>query len=337
MNVLKYLKTIGILNAVGEGRGYGCPVDSVVDGNGRIFTVSRKAPESGIPQCRVGVATLHDDWLGQFGELGDGPGQFRLPTALAVGGRGQIYLADEHNHRINIWEFDTEGRFVDWWGVPGSGGGELSGPSGIAVDADDNMYVVDHKNNRVQKFTAEGRFLTKWGEPGTGPGQFDLPWGMTLDSHGYVWVADWRNDRVQKFTPDGEFVAAYGSPGDGDGQFHRPSSVAVADDGMIFVADWGNERVVALDPDGRFIQKLRGEATVSQWGQEFLEVNPDEAIPRAESNLVPNLPSHFTNPDWISAVSEPLFAGPVSVKLDGDGRLYVTEAQRHRIQIYERV
>ena len=33
---------------------------------------------------------------------------------------------------------------------------------------------------------------------------------------------------------------------------------------------------------------------------------------------------------------EKLFWGPVSVKVDGAGRLYVTEANRHRVQVYRR-
>jgi hypothetical protein len=35
--------------------------------------------------------------------------------------------------------------------------------------------------------------------------------------------------------------------------------------------------------------------------------------------------------------AEKRFWGPVSVRVDGSGRLYVAEHSRHRIQIYERV
>ncbi|HAT22636.1 MAG TPA: hypothetical protein DCS57_07460, partial [Dehalococcoidia bacterium] len=37
-----------------------------------------------------------------------------------------------------------------------------------------------------------------------------------------------------------------------------------------------------------------------------------------------------------SAHIEKLFWGPTSVKLDNDGKVYVTESNRHRVQIYER-
>ena len=49
-----------------------------------------------------------------------------------------------------------------------------------------------------------------------------------------------------------------------------------------------------------------------------------------------NLPPHLNTPHHISSQTEPYFWGPVSVTLDGEGRLYVTEANRHRIQIYQK-
>ena len=108
-------------------------------------------------------------------------------------------------------------------------------------------------------------------------------------------------------------------------------------EGYIYVADWGNERVQLLAPDGAFLQSLRGEATVSKWAQEFLDVNPDESTTRDQSNLVPDLPSHFNTPYLVSTQTEPYFWGPASVTLDVDGRLYVTESSRHRVQVYQRV
>ena len=110
--------------------------------------------------------------------------------------------------------------------------------------------------------------------------------------------------------------------------------MAVDTDGNIYVADWGNERVQILDSTGDFICSLRGEATVSQWGQEFLDANYEEAEPRSRSNLEPDISLFNGNPHEESAHIEKFFWGPTSVKLDSSGRLYVTESNRHRIQVY---
>lgn len=192
-------------------------------------------------------------------------------------------------------------------------------------------------NNRVQVFSREGVLQRAWGGPGDGPGQLDLPWGVAVDTERNVFVADWGNDRVQKFSPDGRVLASFGSSGQGDGQFDRPSCVAVDAEGVLYVSDWGNERVPVLAPGGGFIEKLRGEATPSKWADEFFEANPDEAAARARSNITPSLDPEVDTAYEESARTEPYFWGPVSVKLDSHRRLYVTETNRHRIQVYETV
>ena len=102
------------------------------------------------------------------------------------------------------------------------------------------------------------------------------------------------------------------------------------------MADWGNERIQLLDRDGKFIQSLRGQATLSKWAQDFMSVNPDEYNTRQIANLVPDLPDHLDTPYLVSAQTEPYFWGPVSLRLDHEERLFVVEANRHRIQIYQR-
>ena len=331
---LEYVKTIGIVSDGVGGRGFAHPYDMAIAQDGRMFVLSRAffVIAQGI---RVGICNLDEEYFGEFGYgSGPGDGQLVLPVAMAFDSQERLYITDEYNHRITI--LDKSGTFLDKWGDYGSGDGELNGPAGIAIDPDDNVYIADQHNNRVQKFTAGGSYLTQWGEAGAAHGQFNLPWGVALDSKGDVYVADWRNDRIQKFTADGRFLASFGEPGEGDGQFNRPSGVAVDPQGNIYVADWGNERVQVLGPDGGFQLKLRGQATLSRWAEEFYASNPDEKRERDRSNLFPPLPDNFSTPNHLSGAHEALFWGPVSVKLDPQGRLYVIESNRGRFQVYQK-
>jgi DNA-binding beta-propeller fold protein YncE len=331
---LKYVKTIGIVNNGYNGRGFANPYDVAVSGDGRIFVLNRCDPARAAA-IRVGICTLDEAYLGEFGYgFGAGDGQLTWPVAMAFDSQERLYITDEHNHRISM--FDTSGTFISKWGSFGSGAGELNGPAGIAIDAEDAVYIVDQHNARVQKFTTDGTFILQWGEAGMQDGQFNLPWGVAVDAQGKVYVADWRNDRIQKFTSDGQFLARYGESGHGNGQFHRPSSVTVDADGYIYVADWGNERVQVLGPDGSFQLALRGQATLSKWAEEFFASNPDEARTRAMANLIPTVPPPLNTPYHISSQTEPYFWGPVSVKLDRYHRLYVPETNRHRVQIYQK-
>ncbi len=329
---LKYSYSIGIAFAQ-RGRGFSSPVDLAFSREGKIFVVSRHHSGTTVG-LRIGICNpdFEAEYFGEFGGYGYGDGQFIWPTALAFDNDDVLYLGDEHLNRITL--FDTEGNFLGKWGAPGDGDGQLNGPSGMAFDGEDNLYIVDNLNNRVQKFTKDGKFLAKFGSFGTGDSQFYLPWGITLDREGNVYVADWRNDRIQKFTPEGQFLAKFGSPGNGDGQFYRPSSVAVDSEGYIYVADWGNERVQVLGSDGGFQQKLRGESGLSKWAEEYFESNVDEAEARARSNLEPDL--GIEDPWEESSFVEKRFWGPISVKLDTQEKLFVTESNRHRIQVYEK-
>ena len=333
---LEYVKTIGMRS--NDGLGFLNPVALDVSSDGRIFVIVRH------PMTRVCVCNMDEEFLDEFsyvpsaGRRPSGPSEngetSPLATGVAFDSKDRLYVTDEANHRVSI--FDTGGNCLGKWGEQGDGDGQLNGPSGIKFDSEDNAYVVDQHNHRVQKYSPEGDYLLQWGGFGSGDGQMNLPWGLDVDARDNVYVADWRNDRIQKFSPDGRFLASFGESGDGDGQFNRPADVAVDGDGNIYVADWRNERVQVLDPDGGFRLKLRGQATVSKWAGEFLAANPDEAEPRSRSNLTPAMPPHLDTPYHAASQSESLFWEPIGVTLDRKGQLYVTESRRHRFQVYQR-
>lgn len=330
---LEYIKTIGIVNNGFNGRGFANPYDAAFGSDGRIYVINR-CDTARASAIRVGILNFDEEYLGEFGYgSGDGDGQLVWPVSMRFDSQERLYITDEYNHRITI--FDTSSKFIGRWGTFGTGRGELNGPAGIDIDSSDNIYVVDQHNSRIQKFTADGKYITSWGQFGSSIGQLNLPWGISIGPDESIFVADWRNDRIQKFSPEGDALAVFGESGSGDGQFHRPAGLTVGSDGMIYVADWGNERVQVLNPDGSFALKLRGQATVSKWAMEFFESNPDEWKTRQISNLTPELPEHLRSAYHESSQTEPYFWGPVSVRLDDKGRLYVTESNRHRIQIYQ--
>ena len=328
---LEYDRTLGMTTM--EGKGFYYPIDTAIDRDGRIYTVSRSPTIAG-RGVRVTVLNAESEYFGTFGAFGEGEGQLIWPSGIAVDGGGRVYLSDIHLHNVSC--FDRSGSFLYRWGGRGTGRGELDTPSSLAFGGDDSLYVSDTYNNRMQKLTARGEFLLSFGAQGDGPGELSLPWGVTVAPDGDVYVADWGNDRIQRYSGDGELRGSYGEPGRGDGQFHRPSSVAVDGEGYVYVADWGNERVQVLDPEGGFVMKLRGQATHSQWAENFLKVNVEEAVARGRADLEPDLEFPEEDPHEESSHIEKLFWSPASVVLDAAGRVYVTETSRHRIQVYKR-
>ncbi len=335
-DVLEYSLTIGLIAM--EGRGFEYPTDMVAARDGRLY-VPNRARDLGERGVRVTVTDIDSEYYGTFAHHGQGDGYMISPMCIAEDSRGRLYVTDESTHRVSV--FDYDGNFIRAWGEVGDGEGQFNGPSGIAVDAEDKIYIADTNNSRIQKFTSNGQFILEFGSSGSGAGEFNMPWGMTVAPSGDLYIADWGNDRIQRFSSGSsecEFVASYGSPGRGDGELLRPSGVAIDERGYMYVSDWGNERLQVFDSDGKLLQKLRGEAGLSKWAANFLEVNREEGEARAKSNLEPVLEvDGADDPHTQSAYIEKYFWGPMSVKLDDEGRVYVTDGNRHRIQVYRRV
>ena len=328
---LAYSHTIGLSTM--EGRGFYYPVDTLRADDGRLYTISRSL-EGDTRGVRVTVYDIDSEYYGAFASYGEAAGQFIWPVAIAQSARGHIYISDEDKNVVTA--LDAAGNVVHHWGETGSAPGELDGPAGLAFDAEDRLYVADQRNHRAQVFSADGEYLRGFGSHGDGEGEFSLPWGATIAPDGDLYVADWGNDRVQRLTTDGEFVAQFGETGRGDGQLRRPSAVAVDADGFVYVADWGNERVVVFDADGCHVQTLRGEATDSKWAEAFLSINKEEAAARSRADMEPQTGFDSDDPHEESSHVEKYFWAPTSVKLDAEGILYVTESNRHRVQIYRR-
>jgi DNA-binding beta-propeller fold protein YncE len=332
-DLYRYSQTLGFYAQIG--RGFNNPVDVALGHDGVLYVLNRAGAdiELRMPYKRVTMCTLAEDYLGDFSSGGGGEGQLMWPVAIVIDAEERIYISDEALHRISI--FDKQGRFLSQWGARGSGEGEFNRPAGIAFDAEQHLLVVDGRNHRIQRYGKDGSFLGQWGSAGRGAGEFNLPWGIAVDRTGDIYVADWRNDRIQKFDAEGRFLAAYGPSGRGDGEFRRPAGVTIDGEGNIYIADWGNERVQVLAPDGSFLAKFRGEAGLSKWGESYFIANQDELEERQKADLEPEL--NLSPSDDLcqeSASIEKFFWGPTAVKVDDQGRVYVVDSCRHRIQVY---
>lgn len=196
-----------------------------------------------------------------FGEAGEGPGQFDLPTGVAVGLSGAIYVADFNQDRIQ--KFTASGEYLSEWGRFGTGDAEFNSPNGLAADGHGGVYVADFYNKVIKVFDKEGRYLRRLGRPGHWQaGALDYPTDVDVLPDGRALVADAYNYRVQLFAADGSPSSAWGwhvlwswpfPAGDTKG-FGEATGVAFgANPGRVHVADARNYRIAMLDERGRFV------------------------------------------------------------------------------------
>ena len=221
------------------------------------------------------------------------PCYFTAPQDIALSREGNIYIANLLNGAIQ--KFSPDGHLITQWGRHGSGRGQLNMPNGVAVDGNGNICVADTFNHRIQIFTGDGELVRIWGGKGGDEGKFQYPYGIAVDGQGHVYVADLYNHRVQKFTSHGKFLAVIGSKGSLAGELRFPYDVAVDARDNLYVADTMNHRIQKFDPDGR---------SIGTWGRE--DCTPGGG------------PGEFDQ--------------PAGIFVDGDGFVYVSEVENHRVQ-----
>lgn len=133
----------------------------------------------------------------QFGERGNGPGQFNYPISVWIDNSGRAYVIDALNFRIQI--FSDNGDLIKIFGELGDATGYFARPRGIAVDSHGNIYISDALFNAVQIFDISGNFLYAFGKQGREKGEFWMPAGLYIDHDDNIYVADSYNSRVQVF------------------------------------------------------------------------------------------------------------------------------------------
>jgi len=184
------------------------------------------------------------------------------PSGLTTAPSGDLIVADDFNHRIQI--YDSEGNLKTTFGKKGTLEGEFMYPKGVALDPAGNIYVADSWNHRVQKFDSEGNFQSSWGKYGRDKGQLNEPYDIWVEPSGNLLVVERSNHRIQIFRSDGVSLGWVGSRATileeklayiyetslemfSPPVFEFPTSIARDEAGNYYVADSGNHRVVKFN------------------------------------------------------------------------------------------
>ena len=125
------------------------------------------------------------------------PGQFSVPTNVAVDADANLYVTDMYNNRVEV--FDADGNFIRQWGKAGDRPGTFTRPKGIAIDADGHVWVADAVQDILQCYTADGHFLMWMGGHGLFPGQFRALAGLYIDKNNRIFASEQYPGRVQMF------------------------------------------------------------------------------------------------------------------------------------------
>ncbi len=149
--------------------------------------------------------TPDDAPLGPYDPNAPPAQQFRTVTCAELSNDGLVYVCDQGNNRIQV--FETDGTFVNE--VVIAPNTRLNGTvRDIAFSEDDDqrwMYVTDGTNERVYiLFRPTLEVKTSFGTGGRYPSHFRSLGGIAVDAQGNVYTAeDGQGRRVQKFVKIG--------------------------------------------------------------------------------------------------------------------------------------
>jgi DNA-binding beta-propeller fold protein YncE len=168
-----------------------------------IYILDELVYVTDVASSTVNVFNLEGRWLKTCGgaEATDPP--LGITEFIVVDDERQVYLADEANGRVVV--FERGGRPIYTLGHRGQGRGAfVQDVEGIALDAAGRLYVADEAGKRINVFTKEGQFLAVLGKgAGNGPGEFNSPNGLFIHKElNWLLVADQGNQRIQVFDLD---------------------------------------------------------------------------------------------------------------------------------------
>ncbi|HPR63300.1 MAG TPA: 6-bladed beta-propeller [Thermoanaerobaculia bacterium] len=154
---------------------------------------------------RAGKVVVFDSTgsvLTTFGSIGDGTGQFKGATGLAVDSMGRILVGDRGHGKVHI--FDATGTYAASIGDLGGGLGEFIQVEDVAADGNDAIFVTDSFQSRMQIFQPDGTPREVIGQYGDSLGQFKTPTGIGIsETLGRVVVASLNTGSLQMFTMPG--------------------------------------------------------------------------------------------------------------------------------------
>lgn len=247
-------------------------------------------------------------------------------SAVALDQQGGVYVL--HRGEPPLLAFDGKGRYAHGWGQ-----GTFEVAHGLRVAPDGNLWATDNKLHLLWKFSPKGEVLATIGEKGVAGADekhFNSPDDLVFSSSGEMYVADAGNGRIVRLSPKGQFISQWGRKGEGEGEFAAAHGIAIDSQGRIYVADRGNNRVQVFSPEGRFLAAWTG------FGNPFgvLVVGDELLVSDGDANTISRL--RLTDGKLLSQWGDGETLQLPHLMDYRDGRLYVTEVNGKRVQIFRR-
>jgi trimeric autotransporter adhesin len=291
---------------------------------------------------------------GKYGYSGDGGpasrAQLAWPAGLTMDRSGNLFIADNANHRIR--KVSTEGIISTVAGTTGGNSGDggpatnaqLSWPTGVAADASGNLYIADAANHRIRKVSSDGIITTMTAD-------LHRPEGLAVDAAGnlfasdYVVITDSQGDnfyagRILKITSSGSTETFADGQGDKHG-LQSPRGIALAASGALYVADNAAGGVWKISSSGVMLiagdesTQLVGVAVDSSGNVYFSDTSQSRIVKVSPQGDLANVVGDGTRGSYWGDGGPATEAGlnlPLGVAVDTSENVYIADTGNSRVR-----
>lgn len=183
----------GLPGAGAEGESFQRPTDVAWDRAGNVYVAD------GYGNARVAKYEPSGKYIKSWGSRGSAPGQFNIVHGIAIDAQGNVYVADEGNRRVQV--FDGNGTFKTQWLNVGT-------PTALCITPGPRQYMyVAHTGDpdgmedaAIYKVDLDGKLVGRFGRAGKQLKEFGLVNSIDCRTENELLVGELSNWRVQKLT-----------------------------------------------------------------------------------------------------------------------------------------
>lgn len=230
-------------------------------------------------------------FLYEFGEKGEGEGQFSKKLFTAFDNDGGIYITDTENYKI--LKLNETGGFLSEIKVTESSDFRFINPTSITIGLDKSIYVMDwtlihitgtntpkifNYGPCIHKFDGNGVYITtipiqdlsqrldtlEAAAPGLddeGKYALIIPNGdtkrnflLTIDSQDNLYICD--DGIIYKLDSKGVLIDKFTISQPGVGQVIKPTDLTIDKSENLYIIDEAGHRVIKYDSSGKFIKSI---------------------------------------------------------------------------------
>jgi hypothetical protein len=177
------------------------PTDVAWDAAGNIFI------SDGYGNSRIVKYDKNGRFIATVGTKGSAPGQLNLPHTIATDAKGNVYVGDRSNARIQVFDNDLTLKTIY---------DKVGAPWAVCVSPGSHQYLYSSNSNpdsnsselnavtgEIYKMELDGTILGKFGTPGKQLGQFSTVHEIDCRNPNELLVSEIIAWRVQKIVLEG--------------------------------------------------------------------------------------------------------------------------------------